>query len=481
MKKSSVFFLSICAVVIAQLLCSISYAVEATIAKDRMLVVDGKRTFILGLYSPKMDNPDELQTLADAGYNLISISPTKEQLNIAKEHGLMVWINIHSAIASPEVEMRNRELTKLIQLCAHHPSFLVWEMPDEALWNIYLRNYEAKKYKEPQVIREKLSHITDENLKRELTTQLEKAVGFYNKGLLTEGEEVVRQVWQKIGETSPFADYSMANIEKFKSKELEKLHQAYKLIKELDPNHPVWANHAPRNSMESLRKFSECADILGCDIYPVPMHPKLRHSDLMDQTIASVGAYTRRMQKIDPNKPVWMVIQGFDWGMLQGDVYERSGSEQKGFRPPTLNEIRFMGFDCIVNGARGILFWGTHYVPRDMQLWTDLITFAKEIKSLHPVLSAEDTTYPVTVTQDEIFGSGDRGVLALIKMYQQKPWIILVNEWHECGIRYHINSPCLFPSQKYREFYTQTEVEVKDNTLTYGIEPHGVQVWQPAT
>lgn len=462
-----------------QLLCEMSFAVEATIAKDRMLVIDGQRTFILGLYSPKTDNPDELKTLADAGFNLISISPTEDQLNIAREHNLMVWTNIHSAIASPDVETRKQKLMELIKLCANHPSFLVWEMPDEALWNIYLRNNEAKRYKEPQVIQEKLSKLTDENRKNGLSTQLQKAIDFYSKGLWAEGEEIVSQIWKEIGEISPFAGYSMANIEKYKTEELENLLQAYKIIKEMDPKHPVWANHAPRNSMESLRKFSECADIVGCDIYPVPMHPRLRHSDLMDQTMASVGAYTRRMQAIDSTKPVWMVIQGFDWGMLQGDVYERSGSEQKGFRPPTLNEIRFMGFDCIVNGARGILFWGTYYVPRDMQLWADLITFGKEIKSLQSVLSAEDTSQPVTITQDEIFGSGDRGVLALIKIYQQKPWIILVNEWHECGIRYHINSPCLTSGQKYREYYTQTEVSVKDTTFTYGIEPHGFQIWQP--
>ncbi|MGC8739543.1 MAG: hypothetical protein ACP5UA_13000 [Candidatus Hydrogenedens sp.] len=465
--------------VTASFLCGISYGVEAGIAKDRMLIVNGQRTFILGLYSPKMDNPDELQTLADAGFNLISISPNEEQLNIAKEHNLMVWSNIHSAIASPDAETRKQELLKMIDLCAKHPSFLVWEMPDEALWNIFFRNNEAKRYKEPQAIQEKLKQITDEKLKVELSSKLQKAGEYYNRGLWVEGEEIVNQIWQKIGETSPFANYSMANIEKFKAEELERLHQAYQIIKEVDPKHPVWANHAPRNSMESLREFSKCADIVGCDIYPVPMHPKLRHSDLMDQTMASVGAYTRRMQNIDPQKPVWMVIQGFDWGMLQGDVYERSGSEQKGFRSPTLNEIRFMGFDCIVNGARGILFWGTYYVPRDMQLWSDLVTFAKEIKSLQSVLSAEDILQPVNITQDEIFGSGDRGVLALVKVYQQKPWILLVNEWHECGIRYHINSPCLFSGQKYREYYTQTEVVVEGSTLTYGIEPHGVQIWQP--
>lgn len=476
-KNISVIFVFV--LVIVSFLCTMSYCMEATIAKDRMLIVDGERTFILGLYNPKIEDRKELQTLADAGFNLISISPSEEQLNIAKEHNLMVWVNIYSAIASPDPEIRKQELLKMIGICAGHPSFLIWEIPDEALWNIYLSNYEAKRDKEVRAIRKKLEQIADEKLKGELTNNLQKATEFYSKGLWAEGEEIVNQIWQKIGENSPFANYSMANIEKFKAEELEKLHQAYQLIKEVDPKHPVWMNHAPRNSMESLRKFSECADIIGCDIYPVPMHPKLRHSDLMDQTMSCVGAYTRRMQEIDPQKPVWMVIQGFDWGMLQGEVYERSGSEQKWFRPPTLNEIRFMGFDCIVNGARGILFWGTHYVPRDMQLWSDLITFAKEIKSLQPVLSAEDISQPVSITQDEIFGSGDRGVIALIKNYQQKPWILLVNEWHECGIRYHLNSPSLSSGQKYREYYTQIEVEVKDNTLTYGIEPHGVQIWQP--
>ncbi|MCA1902358.1 MAG: hypothetical protein LDL53_09120 [Candidatus Hydrogenedens sp.] len=479
MTKNSMFIMFATVAIIAQMLCVVSYGVEATIAKDRMLIVNGQRTFILGLYSPKTDDPNELQMVADAGFNLISISPSEEQLNVAKAHNLMAWANIHSAIASSDAETRKQELMKLINLCSGHPSFFVWEMPDEALWNIYLRNNEAKRYKEPQAIREKLTQITDEKLKEDLTTKLQKAIEFYSKGLWAEGEGIVEQIWQRLGETSPFANYSMADIERFKADELEKLHQAYQIIKEVDPKHPVWANHAPRNSMESLRKFSACADIVGCDIYPVPMHPKLRHSDLMDQTMASVGAYTRRMQEIDPQKPVWMVIQGFDWGMLQGDVYERSGSEQKGFRPPTLNEIRFMGFDCIVNGARGILFWGTHYVPRDMQLWSDLLTFAKEIKSLQPVLSAEDASQPVSITQDEIFGSGDRGVLALVKIYQQHPWILLVNEWHECGIRYHLSSPYLSSGQKYREYYTQIEVEVKDNTLTYGIEPHNVQVWQP--
>lgn len=289
----------------------------------------------------------------------------------------------------------------------------------------------------------------------------------------------MRGIWEKLNQPSPFADYSMAQIEKFKADEWEKLSFAYNVLKQYDPSHPVWMNFAPRNSMTSLRHFAQCADIVGCDIYPVPMHPKLRHSDLADQTMSCVGAYTRRMQEIDPYKPVWMVLQGFDWALLQGEIYERSGDEQRGFRPPTLQEIRFMGFDCIVNGARGILFWGTHYIDKKSQLWNDLLTFANEIQSIKHILSAEDDPIPVTIHTEEIFGSGDRGIVVLIKLFEQKPYIIVVNEWHECGIRYSLKTPRFRQGQRYRELYSEREVEISDNTFSYGIENFGVQVWKP--
>ncbi len=474
MKKISVILILLCIC-----LTRVTFAVKVKIDSDKMLNVDGQRVFILGLYSPRLDDANELKLLEESGFNLVSVSPNESEIAKVSEQGLWFWVNVHSALVSPDAEKRISAMKQLIDKIRHHPNFLVWEMPDEALWNVYLRNHEAKRWKEPKALREKITQITETQQKENLSAMLNKAVDFYKKGMWAEGEEIVNQIWSAIGEESPYAEFSMAQIEKHKEVEFEKVKTAYEMIKTLDPEHPIWMNHAPRNSMESLRKFSQTADIVGCDIYPVPIHPKLRHSDLMDQTMACVGAYTRRMQDIDPQKPVWMVIQGFDWAMLQGEVYERSGSEQSGFRPPTLEEIRFMGFDCIVNGSRGILFWGTHYVDRNLQLWKDLITFASEIKRLQPVLASEEAKEPLTVSCDEIFGSGDRGIVVLVKVYDGKPYILMVNEWHECGIRYRLNSPLLKDGMKFKEYYSGAEATIKESTLSYGIENFGVQVWEP--
>ncbi len=457
----------------------LSFAVKVVIEPDRMLNVDGERKFILGLYSPRLDDVDELKLLKESGFNLVSVVPEESEVAKVGELGLWVWVNVHSALMSPDAEKRVSNLKQLVERMKSQKNFLVWEMPDEALWNVYLRNHEAKRWKEPQVLREKLVSMSDAQLRQKLEVMLDRAVDFYKKGMWAEGEDLVSEIWSALGEVSPYAGFSMAQIERDKDAEFEKLKNAYETIKAIDSEHPVWMNHAPRNSMESLRRFSEAGDIVGCDIYPVPQHPKLRHSDLMDQTMSSVGAYTRRMQAIDPKKPVWMVIQGFNWGDLQGEVYERSGDEQRGFRAPTLEEIRFMAFDCIVNGARGILFWGTSYVDRGSKLWKDLITFAKEIKYLEPILASEDAKESVNISCDEIFGSGDRGIVVLVKIYKGNPYVLMVNEWHECGIRYRVSSGLFRDGMKFKDYYSGAEVSIENNTLSYGIENFGVQVWQP--
>src|SRR5690606_26326563 len=129
----------------------------------------------------------------------------------------------------------------------------------------------------------------------------------------------------------------------------EGMREGYSLLRTLDPKHPVWMNHAPRNQIAQLMAFNDAADIVGCDIYPVPFSADNGHSDIGLRTIASVGAYTDRMQESAPGKPVWMVLQGFGWSDIQ--------PERKEFmRRPEGHETRFMAYDAIVHGARGILY-----------------------------------------------------------------------------------------------------------------------------
>ena len=141
--------------------------------------------------------------------------------------------------------------------------------------------------------------------------------------------------------------------------------EGYKRLRQLDPAHPVWMNHAPRNQVAQLAAFNQGADIVGCDIYPVPFTTKVGHSDLAERTAAAVGAYTERMQQSAPGKPVWMVLQGCGWGDIQP---QRTDEERKELRRPNWKETRFMAYDAIVRGARGILYWGTHAIEKDSKL-----------------------------------------------------------------------------------------------------------------
>src|SRR5438034_424623 len=72
---------------------------------------------------------------------------------------------------------------------------------------------------------------------------------------------------------------------------------AYQVIKETDPNHPVVIIHAPRGTVESMRKYNGTGDILGADIYPIS-YPPGEHSLLTNKNISLVGDHTRIMMEV---------------------------------------------------------------------------------------------------------------------------------------------------------------------------------------
>src|SRR5439155_20950549 len=127
------------------------------------------------------------------------------------------------------------------------------------------------------------------------------------------------------------------------------IERAYQVIKEEDTNHPVVIIHAPRGTVESLKKYNGTADILGADIYPVG-YPLGEHSLLTNKSLTLVGDHTRlMMETAEGKKPVWMVLQ-ISWsGVLKPG---------RTLRFPTFPEERFMTYEAIINGARGLLYFG---------------------------------------------------------------------------------------------------------------------------
>jgi hypothetical protein len=181
---------------------------------------------------------------------------------------------------------------------------------------------------------------------------------------------------------------------------LEPLIRAREVVAAEDPHHPMVIIHAPRGTVESLRRYNVTGDILGLDIYPIG-YPPGANSLLPNKHISMVGDYTAMMQQVAERKqPVWMVLQIAWSGVLKPG---------KTLRFPTFPEERFMTYQAIINGARGLVYFGGQLPQslseRDKQLgwnWTFwqrvLRPVVEEIGShspLYPALIAPDSALPV--------------------------------------------------------------------------------------
>ncbi len=179
--------------------------------------------------------------------------------------------------------------------------------------------------------------------------------------------------------------------------------RAREIIRQLDSNHPLVIMQAPRGTVQSLRPYNAAADIIGADIYPISYPPGI-HSLLTNKTLSLVGDYTRIMMEVAEGKmPVWMVLQ-ISWsGVLQPG---------KTLRFPTFPEERFMTYQAIINGARGLNYFGgsnpASLNPRDARLgwnWTFWSRVLRPVveelgrkSPLHAALVAPDSKLPIQAT-----------------------------------------------------------------------------------
>jgi len=160
---------------------------------------------------------------------------------------------------------------------------------------------------------------------------------------------------------------------------LDRLEAHQEWLEELDPGHPTWVVLWQVGQLESyVRTFGA----IGTDPYPIPGSPARMAGQWARQTVQSVRG----------RRPVWMVPQVFNWACYREDPKEKAG-----LRPPTLAEMRSMAWQCIAEGATGLVFYSFFDIQRDTvvpfdQQWALVKQMAGEIKELIPVvLSVEPT------------------------------------------------------------------------------------------
>lgn len=191
---------------------------------------------------------------------------------------------------------------------------------------------------------------------------------------------------------------------------------AYKLVKKLDPGHPVVIIHEPVSQLADLKPYAAAGDVFGADIYPIG-YPQGAHAYMPgtpvtqgNHDLSLVGDRTDRIAQSAPKKMVWMTLQ-----IAWSGVCPTADKPNLVPRFPSLFDERFMAYHAIVHGARGLTFFGGHVTdvmrPRDAATgwnWTfwDLVLqpLLEELQSsaVAPILVAPNSNDNVTAAPKDI-------------------------------------------------------------------------------
>ena len=136
-----------------------------------------------------------------------------------------------------------------------------------------------------------------------------------------------------------------------------RLSHAYDLVKREDPNHLFVNIFAPRSrdghmlvhapDPPDLRRYRRVTDVAGVDVYPV----YYRFLGVRPPKLDMVGRWTRAIGQATRMRAITTTLQ-----ICFAGSDDPNGSGR--FILPTYQQERFMVYDSIVNGARGVVFYG---------------------------------------------------------------------------------------------------------------------------
>ncbi|MCS7024489.1 MAG: hypothetical protein NZV14_06785 [Bryobacteraceae bacterium] len=308
------------------------------------------------------------------------------------------------------------QVRKKVAELADHPALAVWEGPDEMIWNFTAFS------------------------------------GLYPKVHSEPGE------WQR--QTPNALAYARAQG----SRVLAAFRDSVRQLRQLDPhNRPLWLNEAAESDVKYIREILPELQVLGADLYPIRS---------TGSEPAAVGDVTRRYVKIAKGRPVWMVLQGFSWHVFP----ERKRSELY----PSFLETRFMAWDAIVNGARGVLYWGTVYIPQQGEAFRQsLYAMAAELAALQAFLRAPNAGQPAVelIESNPGLHSGERGVKAMLRQADQDWLLAVVNEDSRPHLAVDISGLHALEGRKLELLYEDDAELVQEGSILVRMRPLEVKLY----
>ena len=119
----------------------------------------------------------------------------------------------------------------------------------------------------------------------------------------------------------------------------------YELVKREDPDHPMLVVEWP-GATDRFHLWKGIGDIFATDLYPIPRERK--YGRLPNHDITQMKDYLQTLRKAHGDRPLLLVLQAWAWEPLKDGA--------KGY--PTVLESRFMAYQAVVHGAKGLHYYG---------------------------------------------------------------------------------------------------------------------------
>jgi hypothetical protein len=272
-------------------------------------------------------------------------------------------------------------------------------------------------------------------------SSLEKSAGFTREDWYAQRPKATRYAEGKAAEIMP------------------KIAAGIALVRELDERQrPFWINEAADSDMRYARQYMDSIDITGCDYYAV----RSEGTDL-----PSVGRMVDRWHAIGRGRPVWMVLQAFSW-----HVAKRGRTRLY----PSFAESRFMAYDSLVHGARGLMYWGSTEID-EPRFRTSLYALTAELARLGDYLLAAEHNGVGAVTVLDVFEPQGLGVRASLRRHGNQWLLILVNEDAHRHLGVDVTGLDALEGRRLVELYGDDEVTVEHGGMTARLQGFEVKVY----
>jgi hypothetical protein len=228
-------------------------------------------------------------------------------------------------------------------------------------------------------------------------------------GAVSEPEQLLVKITSGLKDHPALAAYKGADEPAHSATPPAGLVRAHQKLKSNDPNHPLVITQAPVGAVAALTPYRPALDITGADIYPIS-YGHVHASDTPNHDISVVGDIARKMVTAAGGKPIWMTLQ-----IAWSGILPSQDDPDRVPRFPSLPELRFMAYQAVVNGARGLAFFGGQYTqvmrPRDAATgwnWTFwqlvLRPLLEELNSptVRPALLGASVQHPVTSSATDV-------------------------------------------------------------------------------